>query len=76
MASLRNWIRWQSRSTAAVSEKIQLQELNLDRIVGSELLRSAPAWELEIRLPGGIAVAVAPHTPAERLRQIVEALRC
>jgi hypothetical protein len=75
VASLRNWIRWQRQSSAAVPEKIQLQELNLDRIVGSELL-SSTTWELEIRLPSGIAVAVARHTPAERLRQIVEALRC
>lgn len=76
VASLRNWIRWQSRSSAAVPEKIQLQELNLDRIVGSELLGPSMTWEMEIRLPNGIAVAVARHTPSERLRQIVEALRC
>lgn len=76
VASLRNWIRWQRRSSVAEPEKIQLKELSLDRIVGSELLASSTAWELEIRLAGGIAIAVARHTPAERLRQIVEALRC
>lgn len=74
VGTLRNWIRQQGRFASSLPAKVELREIKLDEVFATEL--SAASWELEIRLPGGITLAVGRHTPAERIRQVVEALRC
>ncbi len=74
VGTLRNWIRQQGRFGSSLPAKVELREIKLEEVFGSGL--SAASWEMEIRLPGGITLAVGRHTPPERIRQVVEALRC
>lgn len=78
MGTLRNWIRRHGTDVVPSSEKpgIEFREISLDQVLGLQPGGGRPAWEVEIRLPSGVVIALAPGFGAARLREVVEAVRC
>ena len=78
VGTLRNWIR--RHATASVPSTgepgIAFREISLGQVLGMPTGGGAPGWEVEIRLPSGVVIAVAPGTSAPRLREVMEAVRC
>lgn len=72
VGTLRNWIRRER----IIAGPVTLQEVSLAEVLKSEASTRSGDWEFEVRLPGGIAMSVRPGTPANRVRELVEALRC
>ena len=76
ISALRRWIQAQAAGKDAPGRPLALKDISLEEVLG----RGAPAEmrsrEFEIRLPAGLAVAVAKGTAAARIREVVEALRC
>lgn len=76
VGTLRNWLRQASRPSADERPHPKFVEVDLERLVGSEATARPGSWEFEIRTSGGWIVAVAPGTPVERLRAVLEAVAC
>lgn len=76
VATLRNWLRRAHGEGAGEPTQPKFVEVDLGRLVGSEAPPRHGTWELEIRLPCGRVVAVAPGTSVERVRSVLEAVRC
>lgn len=75
VSTLRKWIR-QRGGSIATRQAVGLEEISLGELIGPEIAARTTAWELEIRLPSGVAIALARGTTAARLRELVEAVRC
>lgn len=76
VGTLRNWIRRHRRNRKPARDVVELRELDIRKLIGPELAARSLAWDAEIRLPGGVTIAVAPGTPVARVRELVEAVRC
>lgn len=76
VATLRNWIRRHRRDRLREREVVELRELDVRKLIGPDLAVRATPWDAEIRLPGGVAIAVAAGTSAARVRELMEAVRC
>lgn len=76
VTTLRNWIRRHRGESVQAREVVELREVDLGKLIGPELAGRPIAWEVEIRLPSGVAIAVAPGTAATRVRELAEAVRC
>lgn len=77
VATLRNWLRRAHGEGAGEPTQPQFVEGDLGRLVGSEAPpRHGSYGEFEIRLPCGRVVALAPGTSVERVRSVLEAVRC
>ena len=76
VATLRNWLRRANSDGAGEATPPKFVEVDIGRLVGAEAPPRHGSWEFEIRLPCGRVVAVAPGTSVERLRTVLEAVRC
>ena len=76
VGTLRNWVRHYDQRSTAEPDRVELQEIQLDQVLARAQPTASVGWELEIRLPSGLAIAVAPGTSASRLRELLEAVRC
>lgn len=76
VGTLRNWVRQQDRGSASGAERLDFHEVALDQLIDHGPPASGPDWELEIRLPSGVAIAVAAGIATSRLRELLEAVRC
>lgn len=76
VGTLRNRIRRHRGNPKPERGVVELRELDIRKLIGPELAVRFMAWDVEIRLPGGVTIAVAPGPPAARLRELVEAVRC
>ena len=73
VGTLRNWLR---RHRCPPVAAVPLKEISLAEVLGPAATGRGGDWEFEVRLPGGIVVSVMRGTPANRVREVVEALRC
>ena len=76
VATLRNWIRRHRSAPLPLGNGVELQEVDLGRVIARELAAGSTRWEAEIRLPSGVSLAVGQGTSASRVRELLEALRC
>lgn len=76
VSTLRNWIRQHGENSPSPEKALELRELDLGKLLGPELASRSSGWEAEIRLPSGVTLCVARETPVNRVRELVEALRC
>ena len=73
MTTLRNWLR---RRRRPAEPPVPLRDVSLAEVLSPGCGGRGGDWEFEIRLPGGVVVSVLRGTPAHRVREVVEALRC
>jgi transposase-like protein len=72
--TLRRWVLEQAGDSRPPDKAVELQEISLGQLLGQR--DRADVWEAEIRLPSGVVLALAKGTPAARVRELVEAVRC
>ena len=76
VGTLRRWVRSATAPEPPRPDSVTLQEVDLSAIIGSAVRSGIPDWDVQIALPGGVTLCVRANTPAGRVRELVEALRC
>ena len=76
VASLRRWIREDSRQGTTPSNVPAFQEVDLAALLSPSPRPGLSSWEAEIRLPSGVTLALAPGIPLSRVIELVEVVRC
>ena len=76
VGTLRRWIGKDSRPTVPMADPPAFQEFDLASLLGRARPPGSASWEVEIRLPSGVTLALAPGIPLSRVIELVEALRC
>lgn len=63
VGTLRDWLRGHRRNRKPERDLVELRELDIRKLIGPELAGRSMAWDAEIRLPGGVTIAVAREAP-------------
>lgn len=76
VGTLRNWIRGCAQQHAQAKAVPAFREISIGEILGGSRSAQSGAWEAEIRLPSGVVIAVGPSATVDRVKELLEALRC
>ena len=77
VGTLRRWIaEEESRQAESTTTSPAFQEFDVASLLGRSQAPVSGSWEVEIRLPSGVTLALAPGVPLSRVIELVEAVRC
>ena len=76
VGTLRNWIRGSAARAARSKVGPSFRELSIGEILGGSPSEQSAGWEAEIRLPNGVVIAMSRSAAIDRVKQLLEAVRC
>jgi hypothetical protein len=76
VGTLRNWIRGHVPGGGKAKAVPDFREISIGEILSGSRSVQAVGWAAEIRLPSGVVIALGPSAGIDRVKELLEAVRC